>query len=282
MTIALTILTFFIAMPAALVFVGRIPVVLLTGDCGRKATIALAAASLCLTTPLAIMTTNRTVAASTSQPIEGDATATEVHDTPAIAPAQNYTDPNAALIIVGNDQDFTARSQIAATSNQAMSFFHTLGYDTAIIDAPNSEIAPTADWLGEEMLRWLYGRRNVIIYIVTHGTPEQLCLRCDAGQAISSRQLADWVGMLDAERVTVIIEACHSGSFIDDLAAPGRVIATSTDAQTQAITNEFKAYFSEALFNCLADNPDLMACFEVAQNGVPASQHPQIWIGWKE
>lgn len=275
MTIALMIATFGIALPVALFFTLQLLVVIVTGDCGRRVSIVLMASAIAVGL-LVLTATNRPQdARAATQPI---ITRSEAE----AFPIPQHEEPNAALVIVGNDSDFSVNAQIAATAYQASELFRSLGYETAIVDAPSSEIAPTADWLGKTLVEWLGGRRNVIVYIVTHGYVDQLCLRCDAGQAISAQMLDSWLDRLDAERVTVIIEACHSGSFINDLAAPGRVVATSTDAVTKANAGEFKAYFSDALFTCLSANSDLMTCFDWARQNVPAGQYPQIWVGWED
>jgi len=51
--------------------------------------------------------------------------------------------------------------------------------------------------------------------------------------SVNSSQLATWIGNLENEtgsQVHVIYSACHSGSFIDDLSKPGRVIVTSCNS----------------------------------------------------
>jgi hypothetical protein len=89
------------------------------------------------------------------------------------------------------------------------------------------------------------------------------------------------------DQVTVVIEACLSGSFVtrtsgadnNSLVKPGRIIITSTSDNKNAYASAEGAYFSDAFFSCIADSQDLKTCFEegkaaVATTGV--SQFPQL------
>ena len=73
----------------------------------------------------------------------------------------------------------------------------------------------------------------------------------------------------------MIIEACHSGSFIDwaspgqtdydSLSKAGRVIITSTDRAHNAYASAQGAYFSDAFFSCIAASKELKTCFNQAR-----------------
>jgi hypothetical protein len=81
-----------------------------------------------------------------------------------------------------------------------------------------------------------------------------------------------------------VIEACHSGSFVDYLLGPGlhdslskagRVIITSTDRDHNAYASASGAYFSDAFFTCIASSKDLKTCFNQARSAVTVSPNGQ-------
>ena len=84
--------------------------------------------------------------------------------------------------------------------------------------------------------------------------------------------------------VNVVIEACHSGSFVDYVLGPvlhdslskaGRVIITSTDRDHNAYASASGAYFSDAFFTCIASSKDLKTCFNQARDAVTISPNGQ-------
>ena len=72
----------------------------------------------------------------------------------------------------------------------------------------------------------------VFINISTHGGPKVLASKVGnhAVTEISSERLAHLLAPLAGLPTVVIISACYSGSLIDDLQAPGRIIITAARA----------------------------------------------------
>jgi hypothetical protein len=124
-----------------------------------------------------------------------------------------------------------------------------------------------------------------------HGGIESFCAEgCTVSGRIGSDTLDNWLDELeqtsDCDRVNVIIEACHSGSFIDrvegvaqSLSQDGRVIIASTGRTNNAYASAQGAYFSDAFFSAVAESSDLLTCFSQAKAAVDAAGVPQTpWI----
>jgi hypothetical protein len=122
-----------------------------------------------------------------------------------------------------------------------------------------------------------------------HGLIENFCADGCAGSGATGSESLD--GMLTAletasgvNEVNVVIEACHSGSFVDYVQGPaqhdslsraGRVIITSTDRVHNAYASASGAYFSDAFFTCIASSKDLKTCFNQARAAVTLSPNGQ-------
>ena len=87
-------------------------------------------------------------------------------------------------------------------------------------------------------------------------------------------------------RVNVIIEACHSGSFVDRLSTPGRVVIASTAAHAVAYPTDDGAVFSDTFLEALGRGLSLYGSFEEAKGDAEAVHPDQIsWLdddgdGW--
>ncbi|MGR8949663.1 MAG: C13 family peptidase [Gammaproteobacteria bacterium] len=89
----------------------------------------------------------------------------------------------------------------------------------------------------------------------------------------------------------IIISACYSGSFIEQLKSPTTLIMTAASADRASFGCEHSrdwTYFGEALFiEALSENPTLLAAFNAAKTIVAEREsaegkeasNPQIWIG---
>lgn len=81
---------------------------------------------------------------------------------------------------------------------------------------------------------------DLLLYLVDHGSVESF--RLNTNEVLAATELAPWLDTLQSGisgRLTVIVDAAHSGSFVSDLAAPlgaadSRVTITSTAADEPA------------------------------------------------
>jgi len=116
------------------------------------------------------------------------------------------------------------------------------------------------------------------LILLDHGSPDAFYLTGE--QPIYSQDLGEWLdtlqGKLYAEGIDqpiiVIFGACYSGSFIDDLSAPGRIIIASSSADEPSYRGPNNPYsgvrdgefFTSALFNGLGAGHNLKTAFEGA------------------
>lgn len=131
------------------------------------------------------------------------------------------------------------------------------------------------------------------LFLTSHGSPEQFSLgyyQAGLGQ-LSSGELSDMLDQSGIRYAVVVVSACYSGSFIDDLAAPGRIIITASAADRSSFgcasenqwTDFGRAYFDEAL----RQTRDFRAAFDLAREKVAEREkaaglkpsEPQISVG---
>ena len=76
---------------------------------------------------------------------------------------------------------------------------------------------------------------KVLIYLIDHGNKDTFWI---GDSYITSSELHNWINDMqsktDPALITVVIDACYSGSFIDDLSGNKRIVITSTDQLHQS------------------------------------------------
>jgi hypothetical protein len=177
--------------------------------------------------------------------------------------------------------------------------FGAAGYDDDHIDYlatsaqdPNGDGASEVDGqatpanLEQAVRTWAASRvgpgKPLYIYMMDHGLAEAFCVDgCGASGRVTPQALSSWLSDLESSSgvtgVNIIIEACHSGSFIDrlsvtdSLAKAGRVVISSTNRVNNAYASAQGAYFSDAFLSCLAASNNLKTCFEQAKSAVNAA-----------
>ena len=99
---------------------------------------------------------------------------------------------------------------------------------------------------------------DVVVYLCNHGAPGTF--RMSGTDILAAADLAAWLDTLQAGitgTLTVVIDACESGTFVDDLAGSGRIVITSTSPGESAYfvttgTVSFSSYFWTQIFNGLS------------------------------
>ena len=216
----------------------------------------------------------------------------------------------AVLIVAGRNETNGLQGNIYNAANRAYRIFKTAGFseDAIYYIAPTQQDADkdgladdvdaapsTAAALQNAVLTWASDKvgpgKPLFVYMIDHGFEDKFCLDGCATGSITPADLTGWLTTLETntgvDQVTVVIEACLSGSFVtrtsgadnNSLVKPGRIIITSTSDNKNAYASAEGAYFSDAFFSCIADSQDLKTCFEegkaaVATTGV--SQFPQL------
>ena len=129
----------------------------------------------------------------------------------------------------------------------------------------------SVDNLREAITEWSVDKvtadQPLTVFMMDHGDNDQLYL--DGPDVnITPLDLAAWFDDLEASvpgvKINLVIEACNSGSFIDEaksVSKQNRVIVTSTGADLDAFASQKGATFSDAFFNSLQQGMSLYHAF---------------------
>jgi hypothetical protein len=212
----------------------------------------------------------------------------------------------AVIIVAGHNEDYSLQTNIDNSANRAYRIFRGAGFtEDQIYYLASSSQDPDGDGVSEvaapsttaniqhAIETWAATRvdadKPLYLYLMDHGLVESFCADGCAGSGVTgSETLDDMLTSLETasgvDEVNVVIEACHSGSFVDyvqgpalhdSLSKPGRVIITSTDREHNAYASASGAYFSDAFFTCIASSKDLKTCFVQARAAVTVSPNGQ-------
>ncbi|MEM7535569.1 MAG: hypothetical protein AAF639_25560 [Chloroflexota bacterium] len=150
--------------------------------------------------------------------------------------------------------------------------------------------AATVDNLRKAITEWAAQRvsatKGLTLYMISHGVREELYLDKINDEVLTSGMLDEWLTTLETAvsglKSNIILEACHSGSFIDmpiNISHPERVVISSADADYDAHTSREGAYFTDSLIIKLGQNYNLAEAFDAATGVVDIlfpSQNP--WL----
>jgi hypothetical protein len=206
--------------------------------------------------------------------------------------------PGALIIVAGRiRENDSVQDNIYDVAEEVYALFQEHGYPTDRIYylAPDAGRARVDALVGVDTLRqaitaWALERvgpdRPLTLYLVDHGDRDRLYLDNPRGQILTPADLDSWLAVVEAAhpgvRVNVIIEACHSGSFLaapEAISKPGRVIITSTNADTDARADVTGAYFSNAFLATLGGGSSLYTSFAVASHSVQEAWH-RLQVPW--
>ena len=119
----------------------------------------------------------------------------------------------------------------------------------------------------------------LLIYMVDHGGNDVFLVNGAKHTLTASDmnnyldQLTDATGCHD---ITVVYDACSSGSFIDNLSCTGRIIVTSTGIDADALYDTKGVVFSKYFFNSISDGKTIKEAFEYASNSPEIKAFPEI------
>jgi hypothetical protein len=148
---------------------------------------------------------------------------------------------------------------------------------------------PSRQNLQTAIIQWAADKvsaaRPLTLYMVDHGKYDYLYLD-GISQYVGPEEIDNWLDALESAvpglKVNIIIEACHSGSFIDlseTLSKPGRVVISSTGANTLAYASTDGATFSDAFVSALGRGMSLYGAFEEARGIATTSHLDQVpWL----
>jgi hypothetical protein len=208
-----------------------------------------------------------------------------------------------AVIVAGHDGLNSAQENITFAADRAYRIFRNAGIPIANIRylAPQTghdadgdganDIAgpPTVANVRAAVQDWARERGVALgvpfyLYLVDHGLVDRFKADGDvAANQITAADLNLWLSNLEAttgtDNINVIVDACYSGSFIDET-TPGpatvsgrnRVIVASTTSDWMAYgpADGQGLYFSNAFFGALENQQSLWASFQAGSQAVEA------------
>ena len=153
------------------------------------------------------------------------------------------------------------------------------GFDADGDSIPDVDALPTLATIEDAITTWAAERVRsgtpLYLYFIDHGDWDRFY--ADVGVELLSTDLDAWLSTLEqatgADQITLIIEACHSGSFIaypGSLSQDGRVIITSTSNRCRAFVdgNGGGAAFSNVFLSQLGATINLEKAFHVSMAAV--------------
>lgn len=111
---------------------------------------------------------------------------------------------------------------------------------------------------------------KLTIYITTHGGNDTLDIGPDT---VTAAELKTWIdayrNACPGSQVVIVIQACHSGSFIDDLKGDNTTVITSCRANQTSYGFEcVGSHFSQPFWKNITDNCTLTEAFKKASDAV--------------
>ncbi|MFN8470106.1 MAG: NosD domain-containing protein [Caldilineaceae bacterium] len=213
------------------------------------------------------------------------------------------TEPaNRLLLLVGGGlaQPDRLQSNISHVTDAVYAYFRAsgLGVDdiTYLTNDPGVTTATgraTLDALHSAITAWAKQRLKVggafTLYLMDHGETDTFYLDKASAQALTAQQLDAWLDELEDAipqvKITVFIEACYSGSFIDGEQSiskdePNRLVITATSPQLLAYASTTGAYFSDFMLASLEQGHSLLnsfrATYAVVRELSDRRQEPQL------
>ena len=153
-------------------------------------------------------------------------------------------------------QGFTKDSIYYLSSDLLLDLDNNGVADDIDADATSANLQTALETWGPALLDGL-PTSDVVVYLCDHGGPGTFWMA--PTDVLDESSLSSWLDTLQAGitgTLTVIVDSCESGSLMDGLAAPGRIVLTSTSPGEPAYfftegTISFSNYFWTQIFNGL-------------------------------
>ena len=136
--------------------------------------------------------------------------------------------------------------------------------------------------LRNAIIDWAADADSLVIYLADHGGNGTF--RLNGSETLSAAAFASWLDTLQTARnisVTIIYDACESGSFVAALSPPPagrqRVVLTSTSPGEKAFfITQGSISFSNFLWTHIFNGHSLGEAFDLTTQAMTAYQHPQL------
>jgi hypothetical protein len=208
----------------------------------------------------------------------------------AVRSLSETASPGALIVVAGRLRlDDKLQRNIHNVTNEVYNLFLTHGYSKDRIyylanksmDADGNgydddvDVKSSHDNLEKAITQWATGEsidlgsdRALTLYLMDHGGVDRFYLD-GSSQTVEPEELDNWLDTLEAAapgvRVNIIMEACHSGSFMDALSKEGRVVIASTATHAVAYATQDGARFSDTFLESLKRGLSLYNSFEEAR-----------------
>ncbi|MBV6341335.1 6-bladed beta-propeller [Candidatus Magnetobacterium casense] len=127
--------------------------------------------------------------------------------------------------------------------------------------------------LQQAITEWAKGANNVVIYLTGHGGEGKF--RINEKETLASTDLASWINTLQQDitgKITVVYDACESGSFIGDLkptTGKERINITSTASTEEALfVNSGTVSFSYPFWSQVSSGATVYNAFKIARDTI--------------
>ncbi|MEM9530026.1 MAG: C13 family peptidase [Pseudomonadota bacterium] len=213
------------------------------------------------------------------------------------------TQPDSKVVVVAGGGPYPGNALWDATQVNANYAYRTLlirGFDKQLINylspdtaldldqnglADDVDAVPTSESLREAITgSFTADAQNLLLYLVDHGGEDTF--RLTEGETVGAQDLGSWLDQYQAahpgSKVTVIYDACQSGSMMDELRSSiyDRVVITSATGSQNAYfvsqgTLSFSSFFWSQVFNGASVGEAFVAAAQNTTASFP-NQTPQI------
>lgn len=154
-------------------------------------------------------------------------------------------------------------------------------------DGLNNDVTLATTWANAAwtFTNWVGNANQLLVYLVDHGeNPAGYArFRLNETEVLDATELDAWLdGLQDAYSmdVTVVIDCCYAGSFLDELTYTGTakriVIASCADDEPAYFLAGGLVSFSDAFWGGVLQGMNLNDCFRLAANAVGLYQHARL------
>lgn len=137
------------------------------------------------------------------------------------------------------------------------------------------------------------GEDLVVVMLTSHGSPDVVALQTDQGGpivSVNADQLAGLLAPLRNDLQILILQSCFSGSLIDELQSPNRIIMTAAAADRSTFgcnPDSDNTWFIKSLNRAMAQGGSWQQVFATTQNLVATDEaaqgvrpsNPQSFVG---
>lgn len=196
------------------------------------------------------------------------------------------------LIVAGRLKDndpvqsniYTATKQVKKTfeEHKEDNDFKTYLLSPEEVDEANQSTVENLQAKFEEIANNCDPQYPLTMYLIDHGDENIFYLDNTKNEILKPEKINELLDSIEAKcpsiPINVIIDACSSGTFLDDLSHPGRVIITSTN-DNNAFASENSTRFTEHFLIALGKKQSLHSAFKYSKEIVENAndtQQPQL------